>query len=163
LQIKTEKKSGAFVLVPKTSQDQQFLSAVTALKIGSRLTYRSRPCGADVESPYTERMVLSFTVEGEIVFLMASSNASEKILRLIRDACYMAKGIYFLDHSRAHGKIIARLHLGLCKYCENSVADYNSASSAICNRCAIKCVHKPGYLGMKERCSICHRSIPRTA
>jgi hypothetical protein len=170
LNISANEGKGVFALSPVTEAEQVFLTAVkSTLPIGQSIKYDGRS-GAELRSPYSERMVLKFKLGDHKLELQASSDESEKVVRDIRDAAFLSGGELVLQGYTEENGLTVEFCVTFCQHCKSPIIGGFRAHWKTCQSCSDKCSHEwtegmvnnGGLPGYGEHCSKCGIGKPKT-
>lgn len=165
-------EKGTLTLQPSTEAETSALREIQAsVPPGQLLKYAGRK-GADPNDPTSERMQLSFTLDGGRFDLIATADEDEDPIRYTRDAIFFGGGgLIFLGHQEVDGAPALEFSVAHCKLCSKPLITMSECEWKTCDECRNDCAHEyetgfvhggdVGDAAVGEFCSKCGRGKPR--
>ncbi len=165
--------NGTLTLQPSTDGETAVLKEIQAtITPGELLAYTGRS-GASPNDPISERMRISFVLNGGTFEIIATSDSDEDPVRWTRDAIFFGGGgLILLGHHDVDGLPALEFTIGRCGICNKPIVSMGECEWKTCDGCKDKCAHEEldrgiihggdaGASAVGEFCIKCGRAVPK--
>lgn len=171
MKVLRNREKGTLTLRPSSEAETAVLREIqTSVPLGEMLNYEGRG-GADPNDPVSERMRISFALNGGKFDLLATTDEDEDPVRWTRDAIFFGGGgLILLGHQEVDGLPVLDFTVAHCKLCNKPMISMGECEWRTCDACKDACAHEyergmvhggsAGIMAVNEFCTKCGRGKP---